>query len=231
MRFVLKKLKSSGGASMLMALLLLLIVAMVSSVVISAAASSVFNLSTAQAQQQAYLTTLSPAKLMRETVRSNQWSYKKVIKGAEYSFNDRDWSFTQEDSTVTKPGKDVIFGKFIGDAVESVVEYNIPYTQSYTISVPGYDDVSAELTFAPLVEDETGHLFYQLRAVLSLASDIEQNSEKSAPFRLVYTIRASINEDRKVGSEYWINAFEKKRAVELTQQLVWDTETDKIEKG
>lgn len=237
MKTVLKKLNSRSGASMLMALLLLLIVAMVSSVIVSAASTSVFNLAAAQAQQQAYLTVASPAKLMRETAQQGLWSYKTVVTKTQRSWDNQEtWQdYTENPPVTTQPGENVFFGPYIAEAIEQVLVYkNNPYAESYTISVPGYDDVAVDLLFAPISGDEIQRDSYRLRITFSVPSNVEGNSEAASPFRLTLTMDAEVEESTNNGTAVLKGGTRNvyyERTASVTRELKWNATTAKIEKG
>ena len=140
MQAIRRKLNSQRGASMLMALLLMLVGIMVSAVIISAATSAAVNKRSEKEQQQAYLAVSSAAELVRDDFQSLTGRYKDVTT-----------TVTQADGTTTTTNDTIKATCAVGDMINDIgawfigVNTTTPYTKTYTFSVDGYEDVSAEI--------------------------------------------------------------------------------------
>ena len=147
MQAIRRKLNSQRGASMLMALLLMLVGIMVSAVIISAATSAAVNKRSEKEQQQAYLAVNSAAELVRDDFQSLTGRYKDVTT-----------TVTHADGTTTTTNDTIKATCAVGDMINDIgawfidVNTTSTYAKTYTFSVDGYEDVSAEI----LVSVDTG---------------------------------------------------------------------------
>ena len=162
MNVIRKKLNSQSGATILMALLLFLVAVMVSAVIISAAVSSASALRTEHEQQQSYLTVSSAAELVRDSLLSGDADYTRTVTTVHTSRWGGD--IISGPTTVVSPN-DKPFSSIVSAAVERYETFQAPYSASYTISAPGYDDVYAD--FAVKYVEDAGGNYYDMTVWLS----------------------------------------------------------------
>ena len=175
MQAIRRKLNSQRGASMLMALLLMLVGIMVSAVIISAATSAAVNKRSEKEQQQAYLAVSSAAELVRDDFQSLTGRYKDVT---------------------TTTTKDTIkatcaVGDMINDIGAWFIDVNTTstYAKTYTFSVDGYEDVSAEILVSVGTGSDESSKVYNLTATFTNGVGSEH------PCRTVLTMEGKLAEE------------------------------------
>ena len=172
MQAIRRKLNSQRGASMLMALLLMLVGIMVSAVIISAATSAAVNKRSEKEQQQAYLAVSSAAELVRDDFQSLTGRYKDDTIKATCAVGDM---------------INDIGARFIG------VNTTSTYAKTYTFSVDGYEDVSAEILVSVDTGSDGSSKVYNLTATFTNGVDSEH------PCRMVLTMEGKLTEERTSG--------------------------------
>lgn len=188
MQAIRKKLNSQRGASMLMALLLMLVGIMVSAVIISAATSAAVNKRSEKEQQQAYLAVSSAAELVRDDFQSPTGRYKDVTT-----------TVTHTDGTTTTTKDTIKATCAVGDMINDIgawfidVNTTTPYAKTYTFSVDGYEDVSAEI----LVSIDTGS--DGSSKVYNLTATFTNGASSEHPCRMVLTMEGKLAEERTSG--------------------------------
>ena len=209
MQAIRRKLNSQRGASMLMALLLMLVGIMVSAVIISAATSAAVN-KRSEKEQQAYLAVSSAAELVRDDFQSLTGRYKDVTT-----------TVTNADGT-TATTKDTIkatcaVGDMINDIGAWFIDVNTtsPYAKTYTFSVDGYEDVSAEILVSVDTGSDGSSKVYNLTATFTNGVDSEH------PCRMVLTMEGKLAEERTSGDTGSTQV--------VTQTLEWNKA--KLQKG
>lgn len=184
MQAIRRKLNSQRGASMLMALLLMLVGIMVSAVIISAATSAAVNKRSEKEQQQAYLAVSSAAELVRDDFQSPTGRYKDVTT-----------TVTHTDGTTTTTKDTIKATCAVGDMINDIgawfidVNTTTPYVKTYTFSVDGYEDVSAEI----LVSIDTGS--DGSSKVYNLTATFTNGVSSEHPCRMVLTMEGKVGDD------------------------------------
>ena len=184
MQAIRRKLNSQRGASMLMALLLMLVGIMVSAVIISAATSAAVNKRSEKEQQQAYLAVNSAAELVRDDFQSLTGRYKDVTT-----------TVTHADGTTTTTNDTIKATCAVGDMINDIgawfidVNTTSTYAKTYTFSVDGYEDVSAEI----LVSVDTGS------DGSSKVYNLTNGADSEHPCRVVLTMEGKLTEERTSG--------------------------------
>ena len=142
MQRIRRKLQSNSGASMLMALLLMLVGVVTSAVIIAAAINAALFVKEEKNQMQAYLTVSSAAQLISGELERGECDYSKsVIKTYRYS-----WSSTPMKTETKEESGSGAFSAIIKEALAELEQYPTKtFNEVYTISVEGYDEVSAEV--------------------------------------------------------------------------------------
>ena len=187
MQAIRRKLNSQRGASMLMALLLMLVGIMVS-VVISAATSAAVNKRSEKEQQQAYLAVSSAAELVRDDFQSFTGRYKDVTT-----------TVTHADGTTTTTNDTIKATCAVGDMINDIgawfidVNTTSTYAKTYTFSVDGYEDVSAEILVSVDTGSDGSSKVYNLTATFTNGVDSEY------PCRMVLTMEGKLTEERTSG--------------------------------
>lgn len=188
MQAIRRKLNSQRGASMLMALLLMLVGIMVSAVIISAATSAAVNKRSEKEQQQAYLAVSSAAELVRDDFQSLTGRYKDVTT-----------TVTQTDGTTTTTNDTIKATCAVGDMINDIgarfigVNTTSTYAKTYTFSVDGYEDVSAEILVSVGTGSDESSKVYNLTATFTNGVDSEH------PCRMVLTMEGKLSEERTSG--------------------------------
>lgn len=187
MQAIRRKLNSQRGASMLMALLLMLVGIMVSAVIISAATSAAVNKRSEKEQQQAYLAVSSAAELVRDDFQSLTGRYKDVTT-----------TVTNADGTTTTTNDTIKATCAVGDMINDIgarfIDGNTsPYTKTYTFSVDGYEDVSAEILVSVDTGSDGSSKVYNLTATFTNGVGSEH------PCRMVLTMEGKLAEERTSG--------------------------------
>ena len=204
MQAIRRKLNSQRGASMLMALLLMLVGIMVSAVIISAATSAAVNKRSEKEQQQAYLAVSSAAELVRDDFQSLTGRYKDVTT-----------TVTNADGTTTTTNDTIKATCAVGDMINDIgarfigMNTTSTYAKTYTFSVDGYEDVSAEI----LVSVDTGS--DGSSKVCNLTATFTN------PCRMVLTMEGKLTEERTSGDTGSTQV--------VTQTLEWNKA--KLQKG
>ena len=187
MQAIRRKLNSQRGASMLMALLLMLVGIMVSAVIISAATAAV-NKRSEKEQQQAYLAVSSAAKLVRDDFQSLTGRYKDVTT-----------TVTHADGTTTTTKDTIKATCAVGDIINDIgarfigVNTTSTYAKTYTFSVDGYEDVSAEILVSVGTGSDASSKVYNLTATFTNGVGSEH------PCRMVLTMEGKLAEERTSG--------------------------------
>lgn len=189
MQAIRRKLNSQRGASMLMALLLMLVGIMVSAVIISAATTSAaVNKRSEKEQQQAYLAVNSAAELVRDDFQSLTGRYKDVTT-----------TVTHADGTTTTTNDTIKATCAVGDMINDIgawfidVNTTSTYAKTYTFSVDGYEDVSAEILVSVDTGSDGSSKVYNLAATFTNGADSEH------PCRVVLTMEGKLTEERTSG--------------------------------
>lgn len=192
MQAIRRKLNSQRGASMLMALLLMLVGIMVSAVIISAATSAAVNKRSEKEQQQAYLAVSSAAELVRDDFQSLTGRYKDVTT-----------TVTHADGTTTTTNDTIKATCAVGDMINDIGAWFIgknmtspyanTYAKTYTFSVDGYEDVSAEILVSVDTGSDGSSKVYNLAATFTNGADSEH------PCRMVLTMEGKLAEERTSG--------------------------------
>lgn len=192
MQAIRRKLNSQRGASMLMALLLMLVGIMVSAVIISAATSAAVNKRSEKEQQQAYLAVSSAAELVRDDFQSLTGRYKDVTT-----------TVTDTDGTTTTTNDTIKATCAVGDMINDIGAWFIgknttspyanTYAKTYTFSVDGYEDVSAEILVSVDTGSDGSSKVYNLTATFTNGVDSEH------PCRMVLTMEGKLAEERTSG--------------------------------
>ena len=210
MQVIRRKLNSQKGASMLMALLLMLVGIMVSAVIISAATSAAVNKRSEKEQQQAYLAVNSAAKLVRDDFQSLTGRYKDVTT-----------TVTHTDGTTTTTKDTIKATCAVGDMINDIgawfidVNTTSPYVKTYTFSVDGYEDVSAEILVSVDTGSDGSSKVYNLTATFTNGMGSEH------PCRMVLTMEGKLTEERTSGDTGSTQV--------VTQTLEWNKA--KLQKG
>lgn len=187
MQAIRRKLNSQRGASMLMALLMLVGI-MVSAVIISAATSAAVNKRSEKEQQQAYLAVSSAAELVRDDFQSLTGRYKDVTT-----------TVTNADGTTTTKNNTIKATCAVGDMINDIGEWVIyvnttsTYAKTYTFSVDGYEDVSAEILVSVGTGSDESSKVYNLTATFTNGVGSEH------PCRMVLTMEGKLTEERTSG--------------------------------
>ena len=187
MQAIRRKLNSQKGASMLMALLLMLVGIMVSAVIISAATTAV-NKRSEKEQQQAYLAVSSAAELVRDDFQSLTGRYKDVTT-----------TVTHADGTTTTTNDTIKATCAVGDMINDIgarfigVNTTSTYAKTYTFSVDGYEDVSAEILVSVGTGSDESSKVYNLTATFTNGVGSEH------PCRMVLTMEGKLTEERTSG--------------------------------
>ena len=185
MQAIRRKLNSQRGASMLMALLLMLVGIMVSAVIISAATSAAVNKRSEKEQQQAYLAVSSAAELVRDDFQSLTGRYKDVTT-----------TVTNADGTTTTTNDTIKATCAVGDMINDIgarfigVNTTSTYAKTYTFSVDGYEDVSAEILVSVGTGSDESSKVYNLTA---------NGVDSEHPCRMVLTMEGKLAEERTSG--------------------------------
>ena len=201
MQAIRRKLNSQRGASMLMALLLMLVGIMVSAVIISAATSAAVNKRSEKEQQQAYLAVSSAAELVRDDFQSLTGRYKDVTT-----------TVTHADGTTTTTNNTIKATCAVGDIINDIgarfigMNTTSTYAKTYTFSVDGYEDVSAEILVSVGTGSEASSKVYNLTATFC---------------RMVVTREGKLAEERTAGDTGSTQV--------VTQTLEWNKA--KLQKG
>ena len=188
MQAIRRKLNSQKGASMLMALLLMLVGIMVSAVIISAATSAAVNKRSEKEQQQAYLAVSSAAELVRDDFQSLTGRYKDVTT-----------TVTHADGTTTTTNDTIKATCAVGDMINDIgarfigVNTTSTYAKTYTFSVDGYEDVSAEILVSVGTGSDESSKVYNLTATFTNGVGSEH------PCRMVLTMEGKLTEERTSG--------------------------------
>ena len=192
MQAIRRKLNSQRGTSMLMALLLMLVGIMVSAVIISAATSAAVNKRSEKEQQQAYLAVSSAAELVRDDFQSLTGRYKDVTT-----------TVTNADGTTTTKNNTIKATCAVGDMINDIGAWFIgknttspyakTYTKTYTFSVDGYEDVSAEILVSVDTGSDGSSKVYNLTATFTNGVGSEH------PCRMVLTMEGKLAEERTSG--------------------------------
>ena len=178
MQAIRRKLNSQRGASMLMALLLMLVGIMVSAV----------NKRSEKEQQQAYLAVNSAAELVRDDFQSLTGRYKDVTT-----------TVTHADGTTTTTNDTIKATCAVGDMINDIgawfidVNTTSTYAKTYTFSVDGYEDVSAEILVSVDTGSDGSSKVYNLAATFTNGADSEH------PCRVVLTMEGKLTEERTSG--------------------------------
>ena len=173
MQAIRRKLNSQKGASMLMALLLMLVGIMVSAVIISAATSAAVNKRSEKEQQQAYLAVSSAADVTT--------------------------TVTHADGTTTTTNDTIKATCAVGDMINDIgarfigVNTTSTYAKTYTFSVDGYEDVSAEILVSVGTGSDESSKVYNLTATFTNGVGSEH------PCRMVLTMEGKLTEERTSG--------------------------------
>lgn len=188
MQAIRRKLNSQRGASMLMALLLMLVGIMVSAVIISAATSAAVNKRSEKEQQQAYLAVSSAAELVRDDFQSLTGRYKDVTT-----------TVTQADGTTTTKNNTIKATCAVGDMINDIgarfigMNTTSTYAKTYTFSVDGYEDVSAEILVSVGTGSDESSKVYNLTATFTNGVGSEHSC------RMVLTMEGKLTEERTSG--------------------------------
>lgn len=207
MTFLRKKLHNETGSSMLMALLFLLVAILVSVVILSAAISATAAVRSDQAQQQAMLTVSSAAELLRDSLASEEGSYKEITTFV-YPYNAKYGTPTTSKTTQEASGN---FSEILNNAVKFLGQYPSAISSgTYTIEAQGLESVSMNLKITYSQEDST----YKLRA------EFENITDSDHTCRMVLTMSGSQRLTTQSGTQF-INGRD--RLVEVqTMSLVWE---------
>ena len=209
MQAIRKKLNSQRGASMLMALLLMLVGIMVSAVIISAATSAAVNKRSEKEQQQAYLAVSSAAELVRDDFQSVAGRYKLVTT-----------TVTNDDGTTTVTKNTIGSTCAVGDMINDIGKTMMgpastnQYDKTYTFSVEGYEDVTAEFLIVGGTST-SGEDIYDLTVIFTNGANAEH------PCRMVLTMEGKLAEERTSGDTGSTQV--------VTQTLEWNKA--KLQKG
>lgn len=181
-----KKLHSSRGASMMMALLLLLVAVMVAAVILAAASTAAASVRSDRAQQQAYLTVSSAAKLLRDSILSSS-KYQKTVLTIDYQGYTPKEPETEQISRVpeTEP-----FAATLNSAIETVLAgAGNTFHRTYRFTLEGYDEVTAELLFSRKEKVSDTKEVYQLTVnFVNEGAGISENNQKGHPCRMTLTM-------------------------------------------
>ena len=177
MQAIRRKLNSQRGASMLMALLLMLV-----------GISAAVNKRSEKEQQQAYLAVNSAAELVRDDFQSLTGRYKDVTT-----------TVTHADGTTTTTNDTIKATCAVGDMINDIgawfidVNTTSTYAKTYTFSVDGYEDVSAEILVSVDTGSDGSSKVYNLAATFTNGADSEH------PCRVVLTMEGKLTEERTSG--------------------------------
>lgn len=160
-----QKLHNSRGASLLMALLVVLVVMMVSVVILSAASANAGRLKRNQAEEQAYLTVSSAARLMRDSIADERVVYiLNTTVVTKYTDDEGNVSYVTDDQGATPVDESLPFGAVLNSLVEDV-ESNTA-KKSFVITVPNMGDVQVDAVMSTT---------YSITALLYLAGQPDSN--------------------------------------------------------
>lgn len=127
---LLRKLQDRSGASILMALLSLLFAVMVSAVILTSAVTAGQNVREKRLQQQAYLTVSSAAQLAGAVLSESEYTLSRAVPALEGS----NMEVTGE------------LAGLIERAVNYVMQFSVPYTETVIFSAANMEDVQAVFT-------------------------------------------------------------------------------------
>ena len=165
-----QKLHNSRGASLLMALLVVLVVMMVSVVILSAASANAGRLKRNQAEEQAYLTVSSAARLMRDSIADNA-AVKYVLNTTvvtQYTDDEGNVSYVTDDQGATHVADTLPFGTVINSLMDGVTKNTAK--KSFVIAVPNMGDVQVDAVMSTTDKDK-----YSITALLYLAGQPDSN--------------------------------------------------------
>lgn len=161
-----KKIQSQSGASFLFALLAFLVAAMVSVTIVSAAVTTVKRVNSDRDAQQAQLTLISAARLVRDEMEKTRY----VITTKETTTTTTGENGEEITITETTIDKSAV-GTFKAEmqaAVEHVDTYSIPYSnpgsKAFTIQTADLDNIkTVDVSFDMKAEEgEKYHLVFTL---------------------------------------------------------------------
>lgn len=159
-----QKLHNSRGASLLMALLVVLVVMMVSVVILSAASANAGRLKRNQAEEQAYLTVSSAARLMRDSIADERVVYILNTTVVPQYTDEEGNPQPPDDQGATPVDESLPFGAVLNSLVEDV-ESNTA-KKSFVITVPNMGDVQVDAVMSTT---------YSITALLYLAGQPDSN--------------------------------------------------------
>ena len=164
-----QKLHNSRGASLLMALLVVLVVMMVSVVILSAASANAGRLKRNQAEEQAYLTVSSAARLMRDSIADERVVYiLNTTVVTQYTDDEGNVSYVTDDRGATPVADTLPFGTVINSLMDGVTKNTAK--KSFVIAVPNMGDVQVDAVMSTMDKD-----MYSITALLYLAGQPASN--------------------------------------------------------
>ena len=141
-----------------------------------------------QEKQQAYLAVNSAAELVRDDFQSLTGRYKDVTT-----------TVTHADGTTTTKKDTIKATCAVGDMINDIgawfidVNTTSTYAKTYTFSVDGYEDVSAEILVSVGTGSDASSKVYNLTATFTNGVDSEH------PCRMVLTMEGKLAEERTSG--------------------------------
>ena len=164
-----RKLHNSRGASLLMALLVVLVVMMVSVVILSAASANAGRLKRNQAEEQAYLTVSSAARLMRDSIADENVVYiLNTTVVTQYTDDEGNPHTSKDDQGATPVADTLPFGTVINSLMDGVTKNTAK--RSFVIAAPNMGDVQVDAVMSTMDKD-----MYSITALLYLAGQPASN--------------------------------------------------------